>query len=151
MACGVATPSALGAASSTHHGRCHMRLVWSKTVGKSGCVIYKGNQWWGLVIHDNQIIGVGERQQRRRTTTITTTTAGRAGIRAYWGCLIIMSGDDWNDTTKLYIFILYYLMDGRHSMMTHTTTNQKQAVVCRIVRRRGGATMGRWKSVLVTI
>jgi hypothetical protein len=37
-ACGVATPSPLGAASSSHHGRCHMRLVWSKTVGKSGCV-----------------------------------------------------------------------------------------------------------------
>ena len=35
-------------------------------------------------------------------TTITTTT-GRAGIRVYWGCLIILSGDDWNDTTTTII------------------------------------------------
>jgi hypothetical protein len=45
-ACGVATPSPLGAASSTHHGRCHLRLVWKKNRGKSGCVIYKVNGWW---------------------------------------------------------------------------------------------------------
>ena len=36
-ACGVATPSPLGAASSTHHGRCHMRLVRKKNRGKGGC------------------------------------------------------------------------------------------------------------------
>ena len=58
-------------------------------------------------------------------TTAITTNTGRAGIRAYWGCLIIVSGDDWNDATN-YILILYYSMDGRHSMRTYTTTNQKQ-------------------------
>ena len=44
-------------------------------------------------IHDNQI-GVGEGRQRQWTATITTTTTGRAGIRAYWGCLLIVLGDD---------------------------------------------------------
>ena len=42
-ACGVANPSPLGAASSTHHGRCHMHLVWTKNRGEWLCH-YKDNR-----------------------------------------------------------------------------------------------------------
>lgn len=33
MACGVAAPNSLGAASSKHHGQRRMRLVWSNPSG----------------------------------------------------------------------------------------------------------------------
>jgi hypothetical protein len=43
MACGVSTPNPLGAASSQHHGQCHMRLVWSKPGGGTNNYDYTNN------------------------------------------------------------------------------------------------------------
>ena len=71
--------------------------------------------------------------------TITTTNE-RAGIRAYWGCILI----DWNDATNL-------LWDEirrrgwdeirrppvKDNGWTHKTTNQKHAAIMEDVRRGG--------------
>ena len=101
----------------------------------------RDNWWWWwrwLVIHNNQN-GVGEGGLRRWSTTITTNT-GRAGIRAYWGCILIMSGDDWNDATN-YILWDGMKFDGRQlkatATRTHTTTNQKHTAIMEDVRRGG--------------
>jgi len=58
--------------------------------------------------HNNQI-GVGEGRQRRWTTTNTTTT-GRAGIRAYWGCLLIV----WV-MIRMTTLIIQWTADIRHT------------------------------------
>ena len=55
-------------------------------------------------------------------TTITNTT-GRAGIRVYWGYLIILSGDDWNNTTQQ-IYIYSILFDGRPPLDEDAHNNQ---------------------------
>jgi len=67
MACGVATPNSLGAASSKHHGQRRMRLVWSQSVGgRNSC--YHCNNSGGrncydrttlckLFTHNNQLYG----------------------------------------------------------------------------------------------
>jgi hypothetical protein len=62
----------------------------------------------GLVIHDNQIIGVGERRQRRRTTTITTTTTGRARIRAI-GDVLSLCPVMIGMTQQNYIYLFYII------------------------------------------
>ena len=54
-------------------------------------------------------------------TTAITTNTGRAGIRAYWGCLIIVSGDD-NNNNKLYIYAI--LFNGRPPFYEDIHNNQ---------------------------
>ena len=53
----------------------------------------------------------------------------RVGERACEGHCLIVSGNDWNDITQINKIHDSVALDGRKSMMTHTTTKQKRAGV----------------------
>jgi hypothetical protein len=107
-------------------------LVWSKTVGKSGCV----NERQPDDDDEMQISNIwqsnkcGEGTTKTITTTITTTN-GRAGIRAYWGCM-------YSHRLEWFIFMGWDEFDGQRMTAmrtrTHTTTNQTHAAIMEDVR-----------------
>ena len=105
-----------------------MRLVWKKNRGKSGCVIYKKQPMMMMMM-----MMICNTRQSNRCGEGMTKTMDCYYYYYYWARGDRAFGDVFSlcrvmiVTTQQIINIFYIIsMDGRHSMRTHTTTNQKQ-------------------------